>query len=293
MAANGKSLADLRRELDEIDDAIHDLIIRRSQVVTEVGRAKEFAGGRGVLRPGREARILRRLVERHVGPFPVASLIRIWREMISASVNQQSPFSCAVVTPGEDPGYWALAREQFGTYAPLIACGAPREALEATASGRATVAVLPVPAEGQVDPWWTMLLEEGLTTLNIIWHLPFVGPATGRHAGLEAVVVAPDPQEESGEDRSLFVFETDPGAEAGAIAHALAASGLSPLRTIRRIETARGLVLVLLDGYIPADDVRLADAASASGQPVRRVRALGGYPVPLEIENEIRAEQKT
>ena len=39
-----------------------------------------------MLRPGREALILRRLVARHRGPFSRAVLVRLWRELISGTV---------------------------------------------------------------------------------------------------------------------------------------------------------------------------------------------------------------
>ena len=40
MSASPPSLEELRREIDEIDDAIHDLLMRRAQVVEQVGIAK-------------------------------------------------------------------------------------------------------------------------------------------------------------------------------------------------------------------------------------------------------------
>src|SRR3546814_7390778 len=68
MSDNTPSLDDLRRQIDYIDDAIHDLLMRRPDLGRQIGRA---TGQGGVfIRPGREARVLRRLVARHTGPFP-------------------------------------------------------------------------------------------------------------------------------------------------------------------------------------------------------------------------------
>ena len=68
------TLGDVRAELDRIDDALHDLLMERAAVVGRLaeGRLK----GPAVLRPGREAAILRRLLARHRGALPPAAVVR-------------------------------------------------------------------------------------------------------------------------------------------------------------------------------------------------------------------------
>ena len=67
------AIDDLRRQIDEIDTRLHDLLMRRSSVVAEIGTLKG-SNGNGYFRPGREAAILRRLVERHQGSLPKATV---------------------------------------------------------------------------------------------------------------------------------------------------------------------------------------------------------------------------
>ena len=45
MLSGPRSLDELRREIDRIDDAIHDLLMERTAVVEEVGQAKALMGG--------------------------------------------------------------------------------------------------------------------------------------------------------------------------------------------------------------------------------------------------------
>ncbi len=71
MSADSNKLDDLRAEIDTIDESLHDLIMRRAEVVARVKDAKRGAGG-GVFRPGREAEVLRRLVGRHNMVLPSA-----------------------------------------------------------------------------------------------------------------------------------------------------------------------------------------------------------------------------
>ena len=95
------AIDDLRRQIDEIDTHLHDLLMRRSGVVAQIGALKGNGdnGRNGFFRPGREAVIIRRLVERHRGSLPRATIVRMWRELLSATLRQQGPFAVAVFAP--------------------------------------------------------------------------------------------------------------------------------------------------------------------------------------------------
>src|SRR5512146_3039883 len=99
------NLATIRREIDSIDDSIHDLIMRRTGLVERIRAAKT---GDGFYRPAREAEIVRRLMARHSGSFPKISLARMWREMMAAITRLQGPFSVAAFVSNDRPGYWDL-----------------------------------------------------------------------------------------------------------------------------------------------------------------------------------------
>src|SRR5260221_2161042 len=78
MASSKPTLDELRRQIDAIDDQVHDLLMRRTEIVEAIGREKKD-GKVPAFRPGREAMILRRLVARHSGRFPAIALVRMWR----------------------------------------------------------------------------------------------------------------------------------------------------------------------------------------------------------------------
>ncbi|WP_042704124.1 chorismate mutase, partial [Azospirillum sp. B506] len=133
MASARTPLDDLRREIDQIDDAIHDLLMRRAAVVERIGAAKgngaAEAGAQPVfLRPAREATILRRLMARHAGTFPAQVVVRIWREMITAFTRMQGPFAVAVYAPEDRRGFWDVARDHFGGFVPMTAVNTPAAA---------------------------------------------------------------------------------------------------------------------------------------------------------------------
>ena len=94
-----KSLEEVRREIDEIDAALHDLIMRRTRVVEQVMAAKGTTNT-GNFIPGREIKVLRGLMDRHEGAFPRQALIRMWREMVSVFAAMQGPFHVVACAKG-------------------------------------------------------------------------------------------------------------------------------------------------------------------------------------------------
>ena len=85
-------LASIRQEIDEIDDQLVQLILRRLATSTRVRDIKGGAGGITMTpyRPVREAQIMRRLAAQTVFGTASAALTRLWRVILSASINAQA-----------------------------------------------------------------------------------------------------------------------------------------------------------------------------------------------------------
>ena len=172
MCAAKTSLDGLRREIDEIDNALHDLLMRRTELAREIGAAKGDGGP--YIRPGREAQVLRRLVARHRGIFPKPVLVRIWREIISAFAGLQGPLAVAVYAAEGAPDLRTRARDHFGSLTPVTEHGSARSVVRAVTEGSATIGLLPVPESDDEDPWWRLLANDGKGTPRIIARVPFV-----------------------------------------------------------------------------------------------------------------------
>ena len=110
----------LRRRIDEIDDRLQDLLAERLEIVAGVAAHKRGKGAIAAHQPAREAEIIRRLVRRNKGGFPAATLVRMWRELLGATVQLQSSFAVAVYAPPQTPGYWDLARDHYGSQTPMV-----------------------------------------------------------------------------------------------------------------------------------------------------------------------------
>ncbi|MEO5374665.1 MAG: chorismate mutase [Alphaproteobacteria bacterium] len=273
-------LPDLRREIDRIDDAIHDLLMQRTEVVEKIGHAKK---GGGYLVPGREAEVLRRLVKRHSGRLSRAVIVRIWRELFSALVAVQGPFAVAVYMPRRGEGYLEIARDQYGSYTNTISFTSAAQVIRAVTDGVATVGILPLPQDDAASPWWHTIIGDAPSTPRIIARLPFTGPGPGRGDGREALAVARPPSEISENDRTLVVFETASGISRASLFRQLSGADLGECAHLgqRELGDEAWLHILEVNGHVTSDDQRLRHLVEMDGALVRRVSVIGGYLMPF------------
>jgi chorismate mutase len=257
------TLEEVRARIDAIDSEMLRLVDERAGLARAVAAAKAAAGDAGKfgLRPAREAQLLRKLLAEPRPGAPTALVVRVWREMIGASLALQGPFHLAV-WGGRDPGRTVeLARARFGAMPPLRQAAKAEEALAAarTPGGVAVAALSPDSA------WWGRLLAE--PALRVFAALPCL-TAWGETSALAVGEVAVEP---SGDDITFWV--TDAGQSAAAIEAALGRDGVAATL----LAEAGGLKLYSLAGFYQADDARLARA------PGRLSGVIGAAPAPLDV----------
>lgn len=277
------SLEDLRRRIDQLDDAMHDVLIHRAEVVAAIARLKQ-ADGAPPLRPGREARILRRLMARHHGSFPRAILVRIWRELLSGTTAMQAEMHIAVFQPSNATGLWDLARDQYGSHTPMTGFRTANEVIGAVSAGRAGLGVVPVPGQGDAEAWWRLLIPGDTPKPRIFARLPFGARGNARPEIGDAFVIGAIEAEPSGMDRSLYIIETTTDLSRTRVTAALGAAGFSATTlastALADDSTAQ---LIELEGWVSPHDARLKAAFTSLGDAILRAASLGFYAQPLTL----------
>ena len=275
----GLTLESLRGEIDHLDDQLIALLLRRAEFAAQVAPLKAQAGA-PMLRPGREAQVLRRLVAKADGGFDPLALVRIWREIMSAALRVQGDFTVAVSAPENAPTCWGLARGQYGINTPMNGAPGSAQAISQVAAGKAHVAIVPFPAVEERDPWWARLVADG--SPRVVARLPVatgLEPKGGIAQGLAVADMAPEP---SGDDRTLIVIETPGSVSRAALARAVESAGL-----VLRFAAGHGgggtAHLLEVDGFLTSDDAALARLRSALGDAARDVTVIGAYAVPLSL----------
>jgi len=274
-------LASLRAELDGLDDAIHDLLMRRGALVGALAASRLKTPG-VALRPGREAQIIRRLLGRHHGSLPPASVVRIWRELLAATTAMQAAHVIAVCDTDQSGGFTQVAREHFGALTALRVHSSPAQALADVSSGNASAAVLPMPSETETPraAWWTALLYKDEPRIHVIARLPFWAPRPEGAPMLQAMVIAAFAPDPSGADRSLLGLEVALDVSRARLTAAIIGAGMQPEQIILRRDQGAPVAhaLVEVDGYVGEQDSRLDAVASVLRRPV----VMGAYAVPVD-----------
>ena len=120
------SLAELRKEIDAIDEGVHRLLMQRGDIIDRLIQVKQTQEVGSAFRPAREADMMRRLVERHRGILPLDTVESIWRVIISTFTFVQSPFSVHADLSAGDAMMRDSARFRRSTPTPACSRSRPR-----------------------------------------------------------------------------------------------------------------------------------------------------------------------
>ncbi|MCY1166301.1 MAG: prephenate dehydratase [Pseudomonadota bacterium] len=187
------NLADLRVQIDAIDQELLTLLNRRARVAEQVGEVKKREGT-PFLRPDRVAKVIEQIQQANTGPLKSEHVAAVWREIMSACLALESPVRVAYLGPAGTFSEQA-ALQFFGASIEHVPCANFDEVFHATASGSAGYGVVPVEnsTEGVVSRSLDLLLH---SPLHIIGELSLVVRhnllrLTDSMDGIEAVYAHP------------------------------------------------------------------------------------------------------
>ena len=169
---NPPSLADLRVEIDRIDQGMHELLMERGRIIDTLIKVKKTQDSGSAFRPAREASMMRRLVERHHGILPLDTVESIWRVIISTFTHVQVPYAVHADMSAGDAAMRDSVRFHFGFTVPFRTHLSAAGVLQAVAASKGDLGLVPANAVAGTGAWWTML--EGDKAPKIIARLPFV-----------------------------------------------------------------------------------------------------------------------
>lgn len=250
MNRTAPTLEELRRAIDDVDNSLLELLLRRSELVAEVGRGKSGTGA-PIYRPAREAQILRRLLAKLADSGEKDRVARIWRTLMAASYERQGGLRLVA-----DP---RVEWQAIGHFCPKVrpATDDPKAALARVRAGAADIAIVHTPTPFSPAPWLEELVaaRKAGEAFFVLGRIPFFVMAGFDEP--EALVVGRGHADPSGDDVTL-------------VAAPVSAAPQGSTR-VWFGEMAGGLSLFAHAEYVKPDDPRLAAAVW-----------LGAYPRPLE-----------
>ena len=131
--------------------------------------------------------MMRRLVARHAGALPIATVEHIWREIITTFTRMQAPFDVAIDASVAPERMRDLARFYFGFSVALTPLSGPVAVIAhvAETSDIGLIAIAQPPSAGA---WWRGLTAAAAPRITGV--LPFI-EAASRPANLPAFIISP------------------------------------------------------------------------------------------------------
>ena len=181
------TLADLRAEIDRLDLAMHEALMRRGQIIDELIQVKKTQVSGSAFRPGREAEMMKRLALRHKGLLPLDTVEAIWRIIIATFTYVQANYAVHADISGGDAQMRDSARFHFGFTVPYIAHEDARAVIAAVAGSAGDLGIFRIEQGASAGSWWGDLT--GPARPKIIARLPFI-ERPGHPAGTPVYVIA-------------------------------------------------------------------------------------------------------
>lgn len=161
-------LLPLRQRIDSIDEQILELLNQRARTAQQVGEVKQdFDVDGPVLKPEREAMVIRRLQALNHGPFTPQAVDAVWTQIISTCRGLERVLTVAYLGPNGSFSEQA-ALEHFGHAVTRVPCDSFDEVFRAVEAGQADVGMVPVEnsTEGAVNRTLDLLLNSPLKVLG-------------------------------------------------------------------------------------------------------------------------------
>ena len=269
------SLADLRVEIDRIDEAMHRLLMERGQIIDTLIQVKKTQASGSAFRPGREASMMKVMAGRHRGSLPFDTVESIWRVIISTFTYVQAPYSVHGDISGGDAPMRDSARFHFGFTVPYVPHGSAAAVIDAVARSAGDLGVFRAEPGRGAGAWWTALAGAGKP--KIIARLPFV-ERPDHPAGLPVYVVSKPIEDAAVREVVLFSLGVERWREG--LQGALSRLGAS-------VESSAGdegglSLLVSAPGSVTLDD--MFAAMSGLGVGVFDVQEIGSHANRFRLE---------
>jgi chorismate mutase len=199
-------LGALRQEIDRIDFELHRGLMQRGEIIDRLIAVKARQGGGSAFRPGREAEMMRRLVERHRGLLPLDTVEGIWRIIISTFTFVQANYSVHVDVSGGDPPMRDSARFHFGFTVPYVPHNGAAGVIAAVKRAPGDLGLVRIGGSAADGAWWTGLAEPQAP--KVIARLPFV-ERPDHPAGLPVFVVSKPVEDAAAREVVLYAIHVE------------------------------------------------------------------------------------
>ena len=264
-------LLEYRKQIDEIDQKIIDLLKARMEVVAEVGKFKEKAKDRFFIKSSREADMIKNLTNKIGDYLPKSVIVTIWRKIITSANVLEQNLKIGIYNPQNLSKYYYLTREYYGDFMPIINFDNCAEIFSEITKNNLQLAVFALPNNDGSSQWWIDLANQN-SELKIFAKFPFLKYEKNQNQDEDLVVLGIKEAEKSQSDRTLLVINS-PG---NSLEKILEEFGFSAKILAKNEQN----YLVEIDGFFQQNDEKIQSLAN----PKINLKIIGHYPTPIILK---------
>lgn len=254
----------IRQEIDDLDEKIVELLCARFVASEKVRLAKTVNSESVAMpyRPGREAVILRRVIEIADGRVPAAVIERVWRTVISASIMAQADVRIVTVPEVMSDLRYRRAIDLFASLVPIQKAASLKAALASLSDSEPVLVVVPLKFD------WRSILDD--TDDGPGARVATVLPAESDKPARALAVLGRVMSEPTGEDETL-----------------LTTTGKLPRdfvpKPIWHLKLSDDVYLTAIPGYLEMSEQPLVSLKGNSGLGLK---IAGRYPSAMEFTKQ-------
>ena len=270
----GRSLADLRAEIDTIDASIHDAVIRRAAAEASLRAAQNGrADPVSTYSPERDAEVMRQLVERHHGDLSLTAMEHLWRQISAFQTDAKIRPTIYLDGNAEPMEMLDLARFYFGFSVDLLVGNDASDVVGIVSETDCDLGLIGLTDRADL-PWWRGLSDQGA---QVCARLPFV-ILDERPADLPALVLARSGSLVDNVDIAVYDARWSdilPGR--------LMDQGMEVLSFFRSASGVDALLAVSAD----LSEEEVLKTCSDAGAAPTVLRRVGGYAAPIDGDSDL------
>lgn len=274
------SLADLRREIDRLDAAMHDLLIERGAIIDRLITVKKTQDSGSAFRPGREAAMMKVLAQRHHGLLPFDTIESIWRIIISTFTYVQAPYAVHASVEAGDDKMRDSARFHFGFTVPYVTHQDVSSVIEAVQNAAGDLGIFSF-SKKAASPWWLGL--DAPAAPKIIARLPFV-ERPDHPAGTPVFVISKPLTDAAVRETVIFHCETEDWNDA--VGQALSQQGLLIETEFHHADQRRSF---LLSGPGSHSVKSVSDLFTSHQIKLSSIREIGSHAARFQLLSQNKA----
>ncbi len=275
-----KDLGSCRKEIDEIDDKIINLLNQRINIVSKVKKIKEDNQDDFFIKSAREADMIKDLVKKSDKKIHKSIIANIWRKIITSSNMYEQPLTVALYSPNDNMSYQYLLRQYYADYIPINNCSNAQKVFSQLENNQAQIGALKVPNHNDEQENWWLNLANSSSSVKIFAKTPFFYQNNQE----KLFILAKKEQEKSSSDTTIICLETKSDISFDRIENNIKECNLN--YNLLKRATSDSIIdakfyLIELDGFYEDGDEKLKELSQKSSKPF--IKTLGCCPKIEEL----------